>query len=212
MPTWRGRLRPRRGFTLLELLLAITLTAIAAGAAGTALSAARTASARVATHRAQGEAASRFRAMLTDLLHHAPAAEAVSEPLLVIGRDAVGTTLQFLSQGVRPPFGTGPVWRVRVSRDGDRLLLRADPLGADRSEPSVMMALTDMASFEVLALERANGLEGARWRPDWPLAQRRPAALALSWTRRDADDAPGRDGGQDAPFVVALDPLEAGRP
>lgn len=212
MPVRYGRLRPRPAFTLLELLIAITLTALAAGVAGAALSAARTARARVATHRARGEAETRFRAMLTDLLRHAPAPASVSEPLLVIGRDATGPTLQFLSQGLRPPFGTGPVWRVRVSRADDGLTVRADAIGSEVMAPAVVMHLDATASFEVLALEGATGRDGARWRPDWPLAQRRPAAVALSWARVSPDRAPGAVGEERATLVVALDPLDGGRP
>jgi general secretion pathway protein J len=212
MPVRHRLPRSRQGFTLLELMMALTLTAIAAGVAATALSAARSARARVAAHRTHGEADTRLRALLADLLRHAPAAEAVSEPLLTIGRDASGATLQFLSRGVRPPYGTGPIWRVQLARDGERLLLRADALGVAGTagtDAPVVMAVEDVASFEVLALEPANGREAARWRTDWPLAQRRPAAVALSWTR---GDAAGPANATRAPFVVALDPLEAGRP
>lgn len=208
MGTQRGHRVPRRGFTLLELMIALTLTAIAAGVAGTALSAARGASARVADHRRHGEAELRLRAALADMLRHTPAAESVNEALLSIERNATGATLQFLSRGVRPPFGTGPVWRVRLTHDSDGLLLRAEPLAADSAEPPLLMRLPDAQALDVLVLERATGLDASRWRPDWPLVQSRPAAVALTWSR----DPDTREAGAEATLVVALDPLEAGRP
>lgn len=197
----------RRGFTLLELMLALTLTAIAAGTAGVALSAARHASTRVAEHRRVGEADTRFRSLLADMLRHAPAAEQVSEPLLTISRDVAGTTLQFLSQGVRPPFGTGPVWRVQLRQERAGLLLHASVLADDAREVPVIMQLEGATAFDVVVLERARGFEAASWRADWPVAQSRPTAVGVSWSTTMP-----RATNQARDFVVALDPLAAERP
>ena len=125
--------RRARGFTLLELLMAIVLTAVAVAIAAGALRAASDARVRVATHREHLERETRLRSALSDMLRHAPSAESVLEPLLVTDADARGTTrLVFLSQGVRAPFGTGRIWRVELSVDQDSLVLAAWPHVQDR--------------------------------------------------------------------------------
>jgi prepilin-type N-terminal cleavage/methylation domain-containing protein len=62
----------RRGFTLLELLLAIMLTAVAVAIAGSALRTATTAGERVDAHRATQEHDARLRSTLTDMLGISP--------------------------------------------------------------------------------------------------------------------------------------------
>ena len=109
--------RGRTGFTLLEVLLALLLTAVAVAIASLALRTAVTARDRVAEHRETLERESRLRAMLTDMLRHAPSAGSVDEPLLRVWRTPTGgAQLVFLSTGVRVPFGTGPTWRVTLTQ------------------------------------------------------------------------------------------------
>jgi len=102
-------MRPRPGFTLLEVIVAITVTGLALTTAGMALSAARSTAARIQRHEARTEADGRVRAVLTDMLRHAPRAEQVDEPLLVVDRTGPTPVLRFLSTGVHEPDGTGGV-------------------------------------------------------------------------------------------------------
>ena len=98
----------RSGFTLVELMVALTLTAIAAGVAGGTMMAARRTGERVEAHKQENEAEVRLRAVLTDMLRHAPPGDAATEPLLQLRRDADGLVLEFLTTGVQAPLGTGP--------------------------------------------------------------------------------------------------------
>ena len=140
----------RRGFTLIEVVVAITLTAIVLAIAAAALGAATSARARIETHQHSLEADSRMRALLSDMLRHAPAGDAVNEPMLRIERDGPGEpTLVFLSTGVREPFGTGAPWRVTVRQDSTTLIVDALPLGRTASAAPLHMTLSDVTDFDV---------------------------------------------------------------
>ena len=195
--------RPRHGFTLLEVIVAITVTGLALTTAGMALSAARSTVARIQRHEARTEADSRVRAVLTDMLRHAPRAEQVDEPLLVVDRTGATPVLRFLSTGVREPYGTGGVWRVEVALRDSTLVMRATPAVGETDASPLTATLSPVSGFDVRALEHATSLAAAVWRADWPIAQDRPRALELTWQR--ADDAISR------PLRVVLAPLERPR-
>jgi prepilin-type N-terminal cleavage/methylation domain-containing protein len=192
----------RAGFTLIELMIALTLTAVAATIAGTAVSAARRTEQVVQTHRTGDEADLRLRALLQDMLRHAPAAALADAPLVTLRGADPTASLTFLSRGVTAPFGTGVIWQVTVQRDGDSLRVDAIPTRETGATP-LRMTVGGVTAFSVRALEPATALDAARWRSDWPLATARPAAIALTWERR---------GTTGTPLIVALDPLQAGAP
>lgn len=196
-------MRPRPGFTLLEVLVAITVTGLALTTAGMALSAARSTAARIERHEARTEADGRVRAVLTDMLRHAPRAEQVDEPLLVVDRTGPTPVLRFLSTGVREPYGTGGVWRVEVSLRDSALVMRATPAGREREAWPLTATLSAVTGFDVRVLEHATTLAAATWRADWPIAQDRPRAIELTWLGSDDATAP--------PLRVVLAPLERPR-
>ena len=204
--------RTRPGFTLLEVVIALLLTAIAVTIAASALRAATTARDRVVAHQQSAERDVRLRAQLTDMLRHAPAADAVDEPFLRVTRDASGAgTLVFLSTGVRAPYGTGATWRVAVTGSDSGVVLDATPIGVTSDATRLRSELHDARDFAVQLLEHgsprtatvggASGtVGGTRWRTDWPLERSRPAMIALRWTT---------NGGADTSLlVVPLDPLQ----
>lgn len=199
-------MRERMGFTLIELMVALTLTGIAAAIASTAVGAARRTEAVVLEHRVHAEADLRLRAMLQDMLRHAPPASMVDAPLVEITGARDAPTLTFLSRGVMAPFGTGAVWRVTVRQASESLLVDAERVSRDTTGP-IHMSLPGVASLSVRVLEGATALEGMHWRDDWPVARARPAAIALTWTTRGAVRS-----GERVPLVVALDALQAGAP
>jgi general secretion pathway protein J len=200
----------RRGFTLLELMLALTLTAVAAGIASTTLVAARRTSDVVTDHQRHTEADARLRVLLTDMLRHAPNAAMADEPLLsvrpTLTETDAGAALTFLSRGVRAPYGTGPIWTVSLQVIGDSLVLEAMPAPHENTAPAasaIRVALGGVHRLDVRLLAPATALDGARWRADWPLAASRPAAIAIQWA---ADSARATTL---PPLVVALDPLQS---
>ena len=192
----RVRSGNRAGFTLLEVMLALVLTAVAVATASLALRTATTARDRVAEHRQTLERESRLRTMLTDMLRHAPTASSVDESMLRVWQTPTGETqLVFLSTGVRAPFGTGPTWRVMLTQTASGLVLDATPIGVDADETALHTVLPGLQNFSVRVLEQAGGLSAAHWRSDWPLERARPSVIAIGF----GDDR--------APLVVALDPL-----
>jgi prepilin-type N-terminal cleavage/methylation domain-containing protein len=195
----------RLGFTLLELLIALVVTAVAVTIAGSALRTASIAGARVEAHRDTLEHDARLRATLTDMLRHAPSAESVEEPLLQIDQDAAGgERLTFLSKGVRPPYGTGDTWRVTVSVSAAGLTLDARPIGASLDATALHSVHPSVTTLSIRVLEQATPqatsqagtVATAGWRRDWPLNTSRPAMIAFDFGQ-----------GAKPPLIVALDPL-----
>lgn len=211
--------RVRRGFTLLEVMVALTLTALAAGIAGSALSAAHSTSAAVARHRDGAEAELQLRALVSDLLRHAPPVDARDEARLTIVAAGGSPALHFLSRGLGTSRGgspgTGATWRVTIATVGDTLVVLATPLvrgdvtdAADAADAAdaeggatpLVARLAPARNLRIEVLEPVRPGEAARWRTDWPLRQARPRAVRLTWAT---------DTGDATPLVVALDPLQA---
>ncbi len=195
----------RRGFTLIEVVTAITLTAIVLAIAAAALSAATTARERVSAHQQTLESEARMQALLTDMLRHAPAVGRASEPLLRIERaGATNVRLVFLSTGVREPFGTGAPWRVTVAADRNGLTLNAEPLdragATDPSQPPLYARVPNLQAMDVRVRDVERAGETIAWRTDWPDALSRPAMVLLLFENAIA-------GGVHARMAVALDPL-----
>ena len=192
----------RRGFTLIEVIAALVLTAVVTAVAGAALGAARSAEARVLQTARTTDQETRVRSMLTDMLRHAPDAALVDEPLLrldveersgaVARTEAPTSVVRFLSQGVQEPFGTGPIWRVTVAVIDGALVVEATPVATASLEPTVRAALPDVSALTARVFEGGQRAESVAWRPDWPMAQDRPALLELQWTQRGAPGIPLR--------------------
>lgn len=190
--------RARSGFTLLELMIALTLTAVALAIASSALGAAWIARDTVTAHREQLEQETRLREALTDMLRHAPRAEFTSEALLRIVNAQNGPVqLTFLSQGVRAPYGSGSIWRVVLTSGADGTTLDAEPVGTAHDGTQLHSTVHSLSVVRIQALEAATHNERPRWRDDWPLERARPAMIAVHF-QNDRDHPP---------LIVALDPL-----
>jgi prepilin-type N-terminal cleavage/methylation domain-containing protein len=195
--------RTRRAFTLIEVITAITLTAIVITIAASALAAASDARARIQEHRLTLEAESRWRAMVGDMLRHAPAADAVDEPLLRIVRTSDGApTLTFLSTGLAQPFGTGRIWRVSLSDTPGGISLDAETTGRGAERFPVHSMLPHLRLVDVAVVEE--GAAGGGWRDDWPVERSRPALVRMTFT--------GSSGSPTAPLLVHLSPVAGAMP
>ncbi len=193
-------MRPaRQGFTLLEVIVAITVTGLALTSAAMALSAARSTATRIQSHQQRTEADSRVRTLLTDMLRHAPLAESVDEPLLAIDRRASVPVLRFLTTGVREPYGTGGVWAVEVTVRDTQLVVTAIPVTRGATATPLIATLPHVSVFDVRVLEHGSALAAPQWRGDWPLAQDLPRVIEIDW-RTDAD-------GASTPLRIVLSPL-----
>lgn len=197
--------RARRGFTLIEVITAIALTAIVTAIASAAIASAGDARATTLRHQVTLDAESRFRVLLTDMLRHAPAADAVDEPLLRISAvsDITGAhrgmRLVFLSQGVEQPFGTGRTWRVTLQPGADGVELIAEAIGRGEARMPLRATLPHRHALVIAVLEQASDAPTS-WRDDWPVERTRPALIRIALT--DAGDSDSS-----TPIIVELSPL-----
>ena len=185
----------RRGFTLMEVMIALTVTALVAMLAASALHAGIDVRERIQRHRTTTEAEARATAWLATMLRHAPAPNAVDEPLLHIERQAFTTAnaensdaLTFLSQGVEAPLGAGEIWRVSLAVHDDGLHVQAVPANPASNRIPLETVLPHITAIRVEALDAHGGPDNsALWRHDWPLLRTMPTALRLAFTLRTGD-------------------------
>lgn len=172
----------RRGFTLIEVMVALTITALVAALAGAALRAATDVRERVQLHRSTVDSEARMLSWLATMLRHPPAASAVDEALLTISRTTTGSdSITFLSQGVEGTAGMGRVWRVSVTTREDGLHLHAVPINRMTARVPLESVLPHIRQLSVQALEPNNLSPGStQWRPDWPVLQSMPRALRVT--------------------------------
>lgn len=167
--------------------------------AAAAIGAASDARASVRQHQETLEAETRWRALVIDMLRHAPGADAVDEPLLRIGALPDGNPyVTFLSTGVLQPFGTGRFWRVTLGGSAAGVSLDAEPIGRG---PQATTLHTTLSHLRLRDISARDEYAGDGWRRDWPVERSRPTLLRLGFA--DARGAPV------APLIVTLSPLES---
>lgn len=190
----------RRGFTLMEVMTAIVISALVAAVAAAALRAGLDVRERVNRHRVTVDAEARALEWIAIMLRHPPPSNAVSEPLVHITRLASGSdSLTFLSNGVDSPAGTGAIWRITLHTDAFGLHLNAVPVRTSTTAPmeSVLSHVTTLRA-EALSPGSAN----PEWLSQWPVLRSPPAAVRLTLGLAN--------GTSRAPMVFAMSPLAAG--
>lgn len=197
-PRSNARTRIRQGFTLLEIMIALTVTALVATLAAAALHAGMDVRERVQEHRVTVDAKARATSWLGAMLRHPPAASAVDEAMFTITHNGDGNAaVTFMSQGVETPAGTGTIWRVSLEVRNDRLHIRAVPTGSSRTRIPLETVLPQVSRLDVEALETVGvtaGAGGSTWRADWPVVRSMPAAVRITM-------------GDGMPMVFAVSPL-----
>ena len=181
--------RSRRAFTLMEVMTALTISALIATLAASALHAGIDVRERVQTHRLTVESEARASSWLATMLRHSPASSAVDEAMLSVvhvNGNANTDELTFLSKGVESPYGTGPVWRVSLRVQDDGLHIFAVPVNASGNRVPTETVLPHINGLHVDVMD-ANGGGGNLpvWRGDWPVLRTMPRAVRVTFAMRD---------------------------
>jgi prepilin-type N-terminal cleavage/methylation domain-containing protein len=183
----------RRGFTLVEVMVAMAVTGTVLAVGYTALTGTVDTRDRLQAHRADTERVVRTESLLRDALRHVVPSEQVDEaPVRLVRGDRDGRaadSLIVLTRGVDPLLGAGRMWRVVLTADARGGVFTAIPLlradEAPSMQPPPLMARLDRVDgVRIEALDREGG---AAWRSDWPDAMNAPAAISVQFSSRDRD-------------------------
>ncbi len=197
----------RSGFTLLEVLAALTITALVTTVAGSALRAGIDVRDRIGQNRETVEAESRVRSWLTDMIRHPASASSVDGAIFQmtqrVNADNVPIdALSLMSIGVEPPYGASAQWRVTLNVEADGLHVRATPTARENTRASIETVLPHIAGLRIEALETGGINSQPAWRNDWPLQRVMPAAIRFTFV--------ARDGSPISPLVVVTSPIAGG--
>ncbi len=165
----------RRGFTLVEMMIALLIGSVVVLLAYSTLRAGLDVQARVTSAREADETSTEMRAMLTDALRHAITADARDARGLHTDSDPSGrvSRLAFVSRGVTAPLGGTAPWAVGLSSDTAGLTLAATPLDSNRTP--LRFSTHHTRTFAVRFLAR----DDADWRDDWNDPTRLPVAVEV---------------------------------
>jgi prepilin-type N-terminal cleavage/methylation domain-containing protein len=168
----------RRGFTLIEVSVALVVTGVVVLLAYGVARAGMDTEARLARGDADARASLAARALLHDALRHA--ADGASDVDTVFALDAATDArgrrvdrLRFLSYGVVPPLGAGPRWAVSAAVVPVGLELLAVPTDA-RAGAAVRVLVPGVASLRVQALA-----SDGEWADTWARAQSAPTGVRV---------------------------------
>lgn len=171
----------RRGFTLLELMVALALTGVIVLLLYGAAAPASDVEARLATSRRAAHAQVGMRALLEDALRNARPAPQPGDPVFRLEtRRSVGGTpddrLTFVTRGGFPPLTSDADWRLTVEATAGGLAVRAVPLSV-RAPAQVAALLPGVTGLEI----RVQPVGGGAWTRSWPMPGVFPRAVLLTF-------------------------------
>jgi prepilin-type N-terminal cleavage/methylation domain-containing protein len=174
--------RSPRGFTLIEVVLALVITGLVVSLAYAAVQGGLDTRDRLARQREQREALVTVRAMIRDALRHAlPGVPGGPEVFTLVNRvttrGEATDSLTFLTRGVMPPYGTSAAWRVTVNVDSAGLHFLATP--SNTTGDVVAAVVPGITGVDVQTVGR--GIVSA-WTHDWNEPSVAPQGVAFSFT------------------------------
>jgi prepilin-type N-terminal cleavage/methylation domain-containing protein len=188
----------RRGFTLIEVLIALVLTSVVVVLAYSTLRAGADVEQRVTAAREADQNLTVMRAVLTDALRHAVESSEDGTRAMQTVTDAQGhtTSFAFLSRGVQTPHGGTAPWNVALISDSIGITLDARSLQSARSP--LRLSVRNAQSMTV----RFKGRDAEDWVAEWTDPTRMPTAVEVRFL-----DAQNRD--VMAPVLARLAPVAA---
>jgi prepilin-type N-terminal cleavage/methylation domain-containing protein len=188
----------RRGFTLIEVMLALVISSVVVTLGYSTLQAGMDVEGRIARARERDQYMTAMRAMLGDALRHAVTGDASPAQRLHTesGADGHTTLLSFVSRGIVAPHGGTAPWFVTLSTDtaGVTFVARA----VDGGAVPLQMQVSNARALAV----RFKAREDLDWQPTWDDAARLPLAIEVRFLDRDGRDAV-------APVVARTSPVGA---
>ena len=196
--------RPSRGFTLLELLVALVLAGVVALLVYGAVQAAFDVEARLVAKRRRWQAHTGMRTLLEDALRNARPAPHPGDPAFSVtpgsaSNGAPADRLTFVSRGGFPPLTSDADWRVTIALTPAGLEAIATPLGM-RTDARIAGVLPGVTALEISV--QAPG--GGAWTRRWPFPATFPRAVALRYSGDSAAPA-------DLPPLLVMLPLGGGQ-
>lgn len=184
-------MKSRRGFTLIELIVALVLTGIVSLLAYGSIQAAIDSSERLTKQRQTVESEAMVRTLVADALRHpadSPDGDPTFELVSVAGNR--GNGIQFVSRGVSGSLGAGQLWRVALRPTTGGLEL--DAISLDGSPATIRGQLPGLSSIDVRVL---TAIDDREWQNHWESTQQFPSAVEILFR-----DSLGRRGA--APLIV----------
>ena len=166
----------RRGFTLIELMVALVLTGLVSLIAYGSIQAAIDSTERLTLQRQTVESEAMLRTLVSDALRH-PADSPDGNPSfeLVSFAGNRGNGIQFVSRGVSGPLGAGQLWRVALRPTASGLELDAISL---ESAASIRGHIPNLASIDVRVLR---AVDDPAWQDHWESTQQFPSLVEISF-------------------------------
>lgn len=173
----------RRGFTLIELMIALVIGSVVVLLAYSTLRAGIDVESRVTDAREADETTTALRAMLSDALRHAVTGDAREAAGLHTETNGSGNTtrLVFVSRGVTSPLGGSAAWLIGLTADTAGVKLDATAL--DSARTPLRLVARGPTSFAVRFL----AIDDSKWRTEWNDPTRLPVAVEVRFL-----DASGR--------------------
>lgn len=173
----------RRGFTLIEVVIALVITGLVVTLAYAAVQGGLDTRDRLARQREQREALVTVRAMIRDALRHAlPGVPGGPDVFSLVNRvttRGIATdSVTFLTRGVSTPYGTSTAWRVSVNVDTAGLHFVAVP-GSTAAGDMVAAVVPGVTGLDVQATGR--GMVSS-WTSDWNDPSVAPQGAAFSFS------------------------------
>jgi general secretion pathway protein J len=170
----------QRGFTLIEVMVALVVTGMVVSLAYGTLRAGLDARERLDDRRARAESLVALRAVLGDALRHVE--RGVADDDTVPAMSAAGAALLLATRGLAPPQGAGERWRLTLAATTEGVRLDAAPERA--GGVPVRLLVHEARALEVRVLPYA----GAAWSRGWTRPSAAPAAVAVRLLDGDGRD------------------------
>lgn len=180
-------MNPRRGFTLIEILLSIVITGVVVLLVYGVADAAFTTRTRLDERRLALQTERAVRVILHEALRNAQPALRSGDQAFVLedARDSRGRPadrLTFVATGGFPPLTDESRWVVRVEPTNDGVIVSARPLGVRGATARALGRVAGATGIDVRVREQGN----PEWRREWSFLSIVPAAVEVTFSTDSA--------------------------